>query len=196
MPSELKRLYIAGCGGFGAECRDWLQILRVEVFNYLDDFNPECIKIDEFAPEAGDEVLIAISDPKGREDVSNRLIARNAVFHNMIFGMVAKSAVVSTGLITCPFSVISAHAKIGEFCHINLHSTVGHHVTLGNFCTLSSHVDLTGHVTVGDRVFFGSGARVLPRVKIGDDAIIGAGAVVYRDVPAGATVYAEPGRTL
>lgn len=196
MPSELKRLYIAGAGGFGAEVEDWLKTRGVEIEDYLDDTNPECIPIDKFSPEEGDEVIIAISDPKGREDVANRLLKRGAVFHNLVLAMVAPSAVLTAGIVACYYSVISAHAKVGGFCHINLHATVGHHVTLGDYCTLSSHVDLTGHVTVGNRVFFGSGARVLPRVTIGDDAVIGAGAVVVADVPAGKTVYAAPARML
>ena len=193
---QMKRLYIAGAGGFGAEVEDWLKTRGVEIEDYLDDTNPECIPINSFAPEPGDEVIIAIGDPKGREDVAKRLIERGAVFHNLILAMYAPSAVLSVGLVACYYSVISSHAKVGEFCHINLHSTVGHHVTLGNYCTLSCHVDLTGHVTVGDRCYFGSGARVLPRVKIGNDCIIGAGAVVVADVPDGATVYAAPARTL
>lgn len=194
--TELKRLYIAGCGGFGGEVEDWLQTRGVEVVDYLDDTNPECIPIDEFAPEPGDEVIIAISDPNGREEVAKRLTARGATFHNMIFAILAPTCKVSVGIVACYYSVISSHAQVGEFCHINLHSTVGHHVTIGNFCTLSSHVDLTGHVTVGDRCYFGSGARVLPRVTIGNDCIIGAGAVVIADVPDGATIYAPAGRRL
>ncbi len=43
---------------------------------------------------------------------------------------------------------------------------------------------------------FGSGCHVLPRVSIGDRCTIGAGAVVVRNVPDGATVYAQPARTL
>ncbi|MGB7588176.1 MAG: hypothetical protein WBM00_05660 [Solirubrobacterales bacterium] len=194
--AELKRLFIAGAGGFGGECEQWLMTRGVKVHNYLDDDNPACIRINDYRPKDGDQVLVAISDPKGREQVVKRLKERGAVFHGMLFHICPPSAKIGGGVVSCPYSAVSAFAKVGDFCHINLLSTVGHHVTLGDFCTLSCHVDLTGHVTVGRGVYFGSGARVLPRVSIGDYATIGAGAVVVSDVPAGATIYAQPGRML
>jgi acetyltransferase-like isoleucine patch superfamily enzyme len=67
---------------------------------------------------------------------------------------------------------------------------------VGEFTTLSSRIDITGGVIVGSDVTVGSGAVFVPRVKIGNFATIGAGSVVYRSVPAGATLYAAPAKTL
>jgi len=36
----------------------------------------------------------------------------------------------------------------------------------------------------------------VPKIKIGDGATIGAGSIVYRSVPAGATMYAAPAKRL
>ena len=96
----------------------------------------------------------------------------------------------------CPRAVLSENAKVGKHTIVNIGSLVGHDVVMGDFCTLSCQVDIMGGCVVGDRVLFGSGSRVLPGVKIGNDCIIGAGAIVGRDVPDGATVYAEFARTL
>lgn len=194
--AELKRLFIAGAGGFGAECEAVLMSRGVKVTNYLDDFNQACIRINDYEAREGDQVLVCVGAPKDREQVVERLKARDAAFHGLLFNWAAYNAKVGGGCVFLLNTIVSAHAKVGDFVHVGFGSLVGHHVTLGDFCTLSSQVDLTGHVTVGRGVFFGSGARVLPRVKIGDYANIGAGAVVYKDVPEGATVYAQPARSL
>lgn len=198
---ELKRLWLAGAGNFGSEVEGFLNLHGVKVDAYLDD-TPGLTKskivlpIDEYPHMEGDQVIVAISDPKGRESVHHRLRDRGAVFHGLLMHICPASAFVGGGCITCPYSVVSAFAKVGNFCIINIMSSVGHHVTIGDYCTLASHVDICGHVTVGKGVVFGSGARVLPRVTIGDGAVIGAGAVVYRDVQAGETVYAQPAKSL
>jgi acetyltransferase-like isoleucine patch superfamily enzyme len=51
-------------------------------------------------------------------------------------------------------------------------------------------------VKSGRECLFGSACQVLPRTSIGERCTIGAGAVVVRNVPDGATVYAQPARTL
>lgn len=191
-PNEMKRLLVAGAGGFGSEVASWLDMRGVNLWQYLDDTKAGCIKIDDFKPEEGDQVLVCIGDPRGRMKVVTRLQARGAVFHGLLWHLCPPTARVGGGCVTMPQSVISAHASVGDFVHINFNSTVGHHVTLGDFCTLSSHVDLCGHVSVGHGVFFGSGARVLPGVRIGDFAKIGAGSVVIKDVGEGESVFGVP----
>jgi sugar O-acyltransferase (sialic acid O-acetyltransferase NeuD family) len=194
--SELKRLLIAGCGGFGVEVEGFLRTRGVVVQGYLDDVNPTCTNIDDYEYRDGDQIVVAIGDPRGREQVVERLKARKAVFHGMLFHIGPMTHRMGGGCVTMPYSVVSAFGDVADFCHVGLGSLVGHHVKLGEFCTLSSQVDLTGHVTVGRGTYFGSGARVLPRVQIGEYCTIGAGAVVMSNVPDGATIYAAPGRRL
>lgn len=190
-------IIIGACaGGFGSEVEGFLRSRGVIVQRWLDDLDTGLENIDDYDPKPNEQVIVCVADPKGREDVHRRLVARHAVFHGMLWHVGPHTHRIGGGCITMPYSVISAHADVGNFVHVNFHSTVGHHVKLGDYCTLSSHVDLTGHVEVGKRVFFGSGARVLPRVKIGDDAVIGAGAVVVSNVKPGETIYAPPGRVL
>lgn len=202
MQSEMKRLLIAGGGGFGVEAQNWLRMRGVVVTEFLDDFKTgmedgsRCTPIDAYEYRDGDQVLVSVGDPIGRESVVKRLTERGAKFHGLLYHIGPHTHRIGGGCVTCPYSVISAHGSVGDFVHINLHSTVGHHVTVGDYCTLSSHVDLCGNVKVGRGVFFGSGARVLPGVTIGDYAVIGAGAVVVRDVKERQTIYTQPGRVL
>jgi len=71
-------------------------------------------------------------------------------------------------------------------------------VWVGADTRISRHVRIeasagarSGQVRIGDRVLIGWNAYVAPGVSIGDDARIGANAVVFRDVPAGATVKSQ-----
>jgi sugar O-acyltransferase (sialic acid O-acetyltransferase NeuD family) len=196
VPSELKRIIIAGRGGFGTEVENFMRGRGITVHGFLDDTQDGCTKIDAYEYQEGDEIIVAISDPRGREAVVKRLTERKAVFHGLHLHLGVMTAQIAGGCVLMPNSVVSAFAEVAAFVHVGLASLVGHHVKLGAFCTLSSQVDLTGHVEVGVGTFFGSGARVLPGVKIGSYCTIGAGAVVVDDVPDGATVYAAPARRL
>ena len=116
-----------------------------------------------------------------------------------------------------PFSLISPHARIGNFnvvlgqglnimtnavitedvyigkgTLVHIAVTIHHDCRIGAFCELSPGCHLLGGVTVGDGVSVGSGAVILPGVQIGKGARIGAGGVVTKDVSAGVTVKGIP----
>jgi sugar O-acyltransferase (sialic acid O-acetyltransferase NeuD family) len=195
MQNNLK-VVIAGYGGFARECRDWLMLQKVSVQRYLADDDIACTPIDSYKRADGEQVLVAIGEPKDRAAVVGRLKAREAHFHGMLFNVAPPTAHIGGGCVFCPMSLVSSRATVGDFVHANVMSSIGHDVTVGDFCTLSSHVDLCGDVKLGTGVFLGSHAVVMPGVKVGDWARIGAGAIVVKDVEAGATVYAQPGRTM
>lgn len=188
---------IAGAGGFGKEVAAWLQKIGVTPHRFIDDEQEGCQKITEYVPLLPHEqIVVAVANPKGRFKVVETLIEKKAIFHAVRHDICPPNAKFGAGVITCPMSVVSSNAFIGNFVHINVLSSIGHDVQVGEYCTISSHVDLCGNVTVGERTFIGSGAKVLPNVTIGADCVIGAGAIVVNDVPAGTTVYATPARTL
>ncbi|HUE25804.1 MAG TPA: hypothetical protein VMP89_03450 [Solirubrobacteraceae bacterium] len=90
------------------------------------------------------------------------------------------------------------HSGFGTVIHSNV--TIGRGVRIGQNVTIAVRA-ATGTeqgIVIEDDVGIGAGAILLaPRgrsVRIGRGARIGAGALVVRDVPAGATVVAEPSR--
>jgi sugar O-acyltransferase (sialic acid O-acetyltransferase NeuD family) len=208
-----KRLILVGCGAFARELINWVEDLAdlgksITVSGFLDDNTnalqgfpysvPSLGTISTFTPQPGDQLLMAIGDPKAKKSLFVELKNKGATFATLIHpsAVVARSARLGEGVVLCPQAFVSADAVVGDLCAINGNASVGHDVQLGNFSTLSSHVDLTGWVQVEECVFFGSGARVLPKVKIGTGARIGAGAVVMRSVPADTVVYAPPAKRL
>lgn len=208
-----KRLILVGCGAFARELINWVEDLvdigkSISVTGFLDE-NPNALEnfpysvpylgtIPAYIPQSGDQLLMAIGDPKAKKTLYAEFKNKGASFASLIHpsAVIARSAKLGEGVVLCPQAFVSADAVVGDLCAINGNASVGHDVRLGSFSTLSSHVDLTGWVQVDECVFFGSGARVLPKVKIGTGARIGAGAVVMRSVPAETVMYAPPARKL
>lgn len=83
--------------------------------------------------------------------------------------------------------VIGAGVVIGDDCLIRQGLTLG----LPNDEAPGDQVPV-----IGNRVHFGARSIVAGRVRVGDDARIGPGAIVTRNIPAGATVFAQPARII
>ncbi|EZP55115.1 acetyltransferase [Sphingomonas sp. RIT328] len=210
---EKGRTIIVGAGGFGRELINWaedcnLSGLLPAVAGFIDDDENAMNGFDypvgmlgsisDYYPVAGDRLLMAIGTPITKQKVFESLNARGCVFASLIHprAIVANTARISEGAIVCPLSLISADATLGRFVSVNALSSVGHDVTIGDYSTLSAHVDLTGGVALDTGVTIGTGAKLLPRVKVGAGAMIGAGSIVYRNVPAGRSVFAAPAKLL
>lgn len=209
----VERLIIIGAGGFGRELLSWAADCcdagTLPALAGLIDDDPAILDgypspgpllggIADFRPAETDRLLIAIGDPAIKQRVSEQLRDRGGRFATMIHptAVVSRSATLDEGVVLCPLSLVSADARVGRLVIVNAMSSVGHDVAVGDYSTLSAHVDLTGFAALGKGVMVGSGAKVLPRVKIGDGATIGAGSTVYRTVPAGGTVYAQPAKLM
>jgi sugar O-acyltransferase (sialic acid O-acetyltransferase NeuD family) len=193
----LGRFVIVGAGALGRELRQWIVMAgRDDPIVFLDDHATMAGvigNVDSYERREGDEVLIAIAEPKEREAVTDRFSAVGTFIASQVM---TGNCTIGAGSLLLPHVLISAEVKVGAGCLLNTHASVGHDCVLGDFCTLSSNVSLTGRVSLGKRVFAGTGATVLPGVSVGDDAYIGAGAVVLKNVPAGAKVFGNPARSI
>ena len=210
---EAGKLVIVGAGGLSRELVFWLESvsgldLKKSIRGYLVD--PQCDRLgaaydfpwlgglDDYDPEAGDECLLAISNPQLKRHFVQRLLIRGAKFGTLVHptALIAKTAMLGQGCIVGPYAVVSVDVQMEDFVTLLGLSSLGHDVKIGAYSSISAHVDITGGVAVGESVFFGSGSRVLPKLKIGARAKIGAGAVVMRSVTADTTMYASPAKKL
>jgi sugar O-acyltransferase (sialic acid O-acetyltransferase NeuD family) len=208
------RTIIVGGGGF---CRELIFFITTTaeagriapVGGYLDDQGetldgfdyPEAPWLgttDDFTPQPGDGFVLAVGSPKAKRIVHAKLSARGGVFPQLIHpgATIVRTAQLGEGVIFCPGTLSGADTRIGRFVTFNGSSGIGHDSSVGEFTTISSHVDVTGNVTIGTDVLVGSNVSFLPKVKVGDGATVGAGSIVYRSIPAGATVYAPPAKLL
>jgi len=206
----MKRLIIAGAGGFGREVYHYAQEhpdcgRAWEVAGFLDDNSklaalpgPLLGPIEGYAPRPEDIFVCAVGLPAVKRAVVGKLKAAGAQFMKFVHPRAYTGANVQLGegCVLCPGALLTADIELAEFVTVNCLSSMGHDVRVGPFSTLAGHCDLTGFVRVGADVNFGSGARVIPSRIIGDGATVGAGSVVIRDVPPGVTVFGNPARRL
>ncbi len=208
----MKRLIIAGAGGFGREVYAWARAHPDcgrfwEIAGFLDD-NPAALDgydylcpilgtVAEYAPGEDDVFLCAIGAPAIKRKVCELLLARSAEFISLVHpsAILGANVALGKGVIICPYAIVTCDVKVGNFVAINCHSSVGHDVRIADWVTLSGHCDVTGQTQLGEMAFLGSGARILPLKKVGARALVGAGSVVISHVPADAKVFGNPART-
>ncbi len=145
---------------------------------------------------------VAISDAPTRAAVATRLSP-----HAEPLTLVAENHinmaenVIGEGAILCPFTTITANARIGRFFHANIYSYVAHDCVIGDFVTFAPNVHCNGSVHIHDHAYIGTGAVIrqgTPETPliIGEGAVIGMGAVVTKSVAARTTVVGNPARVM
>ena len=105
--------------------------------------------------------------------------------------------VLGEGAILCPFTILTANAKIGKYFHANLYSYVAHDCIIGDYVTFAPGVHCNGNVIIEDYAYIGTGAVIKQGTPekpliIGKGAIVGMGAVVTKNVAAFETVVGNP----
>jgi sugar O-acyltransferase (sialic acid O-acetyltransferase NeuD family) len=208
------RTILAGGGGFCRELYFWVGECHAAgrlppVGGYLDDAGPTLAsldypdmpwlgRVDDYQPRDGDLFFIAVGTPKVKRRIHRALSERGARFGQLIHptSRVLRTATLGEGVIFCPGAAAGPDTLIGRFVTFNAVCGAGHDARVGEFSTISSNVDITGHVEIGADVMIGSGATFVPGVRVGNEAVIGAGSIVYRSVPAGATVFAPAAKMM
>lgn len=212
--STTERLILAGGGGFCRELHHWVGDCHAAgrlpaIGGYLADGGPTLDHldygdmpwlgtIDDYVPRPGDMFVLAVGSPAGKRAIHGRLAVRGAVFPQVVHPetRIMRTARIGEGVIFCPQTAAHAESVIERFVTFNAPAGAGHDSHVGEFTTVGPSVNILGNVKIGRDVTIGNAASILPGLRVGDGATIGAGSVVYRSVPAGATVYAAPAKRM
>ena len=94
---------------------------------------------------------------------------------------------IAEGAIFCPFTMVTANAKIGKFFHANLYSYIAHDCIIGDYVTFAPHVQCNGNIIIEDNAYVGTGVIIKQGtlekpIIIGEGAILGMGAVITKSV--------------
>lgn len=205
-----KTLLIYGAGGLGRvvydlaqRCNDgrWKRVL------FLDDacesrhpfYDTEVLSLDEALsayPLSDLEGIVAVGEPSLREKLYVRLRQFGVTPATLIgkTALIPPYATIGAGSIVTEYVALHSGVTIGENCLLQPYTSLGHDDVLEDHVVLSSLCAIGGKCHFGARAFVGMGATILEELTVGRDAIISMGSVVYRDVPAGATVIGNPAR--
>ena len=199
----MARILIAGGGGFGLELYGYLSadLASVErpeptIVGILND-DPDCEvlrkipqaqyfgSIQDYQPQPGDAVTIAIGSAPARRKIAELFQSRNASWLTYIHptALVADSATIGEGAIICPHSIVNAGAQVGDNVAVNVFCSIGHGARVGAHSVLSPYCSLSGDSALGEAGFMGTRATLFPKVVLGNDCVVDAHSPVKQSAP-------------
>lgn len=215
------KLYgIVGNGGFGREVMPLAEAMLKNTFTdnsyklvfVVEQKSSDCminqhdvLNVEEFFAEkcVSRFFNIAIAKSDIRKRIAELMIRNGAQPFRINAGnsIDLKNNEIAEGAIFCPFTIVTANAKIGKFFHANIYSYVAHDCIIGDYVTFAPNVHCNGNIVIEDHAYIGTGAiiregsSVKPMI-IGKGAIIGMGAVVTKSVAPYETVVGNPAHLL
>ncbi len=99
---------------------------------------------------------------------------------------------VEIGSGSCVDRATTGQTVVGQGTKLDNLVQVGHNVKVGNHCVISAHCGIGGSTVIGNGVSIGGLVGVSDHVTIGDGARIAGKSGMFKDVPAGATVFGVP----
>ncbi len=195
------RLCIFGAGGSGREVFYLAQDCGFYDIAFIDLYEGELygspIELESSFDPDNDPAVVAIGNPELRKQIVDKIIAKHPHTHftKLIHPTVLKDDVrIGMGAVISANCVLTCEIEIGDFCQLNIATTISHEVKAGDYLTTAPGVHITGNNTIGHNVFFGSNVSTRDKVTICDDVKIGAGACVVGDITEPGTYIGVPAK--
>lgn len=208
---------LVGGGGHASDVLDAIEAAgfvdaagrSIRPVGYVDDGSPPearftgrhlpCLgTVDAMAPMRCAWVL-AVGWPRTRRNLVERL-ARMAPGLAEPVSVIHPAAVIGTGVVIEPGSVVLATAvcsplvRIGRHALIHNGAVLGHDTVVGDYASVMPRAVIGGDAHIGEGAVVAIGAIVLEGRTVGTWATVGAGAVATRDVPPASRVFGVPAR--
>lgn len=145
------------------------------------------------------EVFVAPEDTATRRSLTKMLretykLAPVNAIHKA--ASVSEYAWIGYGNLVSAGAVVAPGSRVGNCCVLGARAVLEPEAQLGDYAQLGAGALLGVGAIVEDGAFVGAGAVVAGTVRIGKNARVGAGSVVVADVPAGATVFGNPAKSV
>ena len=201
----MKDLIFVGAGGFMLEVIEYVESSMAErtdirIIGFLDDnlsMNHRGLvhlgSINDYNIKDTDVFIITIGNVNHRSGIFDLLKSKGANFYTLVHQLayVSPSAKVGEGSIISPYSVVNAHATIGNNVVINVHCSVGHESSIGDSSVLSPYAAMNGNSALGTMGFLGTRASVFPGKRLGDKCTVDSHSIVKDDVNDGMIVTSK-----
>lgn len=192
----ITKFAIFGNGGFAKEVKSLILQENnpdsVEFFDIIDD--------EKYNPNLHGLPIIAIGNPNIRKKIVTFLNDRfpTLEFPNLINKNVSigQNVTMGRGIIITQNCVLTTDIHVGNFCHLNLSTTIGHDVILGDYFTTAPGVHVNGNVKIKECVYMGSNSCTVEKINICENVIVGAGAVIAKSIDETGTYVGVPAKKI
>lgn len=181
--------------GYGGHAREVAAQIGEEVKFFVDDdfLNESTLPISEFNPEEF-ELMVAISNPKERFSIVNRL-PKNTKFFTFIHPtalIMSKDIQIGEGSFIGAYSILTTNIRIGKHTILNRGNQIGHDTIIGDYLSAMPGSIVSGNVIVGDRCYFGTNSSIKEKIHVCDDVVIGSNATVVKNIISSGTYVGVP----
>lgn len=140
-------------------------------------------------------LALGIGDNKLRTEIGQHIIRSRGNLLSVIHPTaIVWSEDIGLGSVIFPFAIISVAAKVGKFCIVNKHATVGHGADMADGCNVADACAFSGKMGAGSMM--GMHAVTIPGVDIGENTMVGAGAICIKSVDDNAKVAGVPAKPI
>jgi sugar O-acyltransferase (sialic acid O-acetyltransferase NeuD family) len=200
-----KKICIFGAGGSARETYWIAKRCSYQVAALLDlhkgEYYDHTPIFDEtyFDPEQH-VAVVAVGSPILRASIVKKI---NDKYGDVFISLIDPSVIILSpnvkigkGAVIAPQCVITCDLNIGDFCQLNVATSIMHDTNIGHFFTSATGVKINGRVKIGNYVSFGSNAATRDKINITDKVIIGASACVINDIVESGTYIGAPAKRI
>lgn len=207
----MKKLFIAGSGGFAREVLTLINAINNKVcrFDFAGFVSRDYKQVLTGYPIiASDEelnrteepisIVIAVGNPslkkRIKDNYTNPLISFPPIIHPSVIVGDSSHVRIGDGSIICAGNILTTDISIGDFVTLNLGCTIGHDTIIQSYCSIMPGVNISGNVKIATSVFIGTGAKLSNGITIGKHSVVGAGSVVLENVKDCSKVVGVPAK--
>ena len=159
---------------------------------YCDD---NSIPLSKFKPSEF-EVMVAISDPKIRQRIIEKLpmCTKFFTFIHPTALLLNKDIKIGYGSFIGAYSILTTNIRLGKHSILNRGNQIGHDCVIGNFLSMMPGSIISGNVEIGDCVYVGTNGSIKEKTKVCSNVYIGSNATVVDNINSEGTYVGVPAR--
>jgi sugar O-acyltransferase (sialic acid O-acetyltransferase NeuD family) len=185
--------------GYGGHAREVASQINNSIDFFVDDeYSNEYTKpISTFNPEIY-MMMVAVSDPKHREEIVKRLPKKTRYFKfiHPTAQIFAKDVEIGEGSFIGANSILTTNIKIGKHAILNRGNQIGHDSKIGDYFSAMPGAIVSGNVIIGDNTYLGTNASIKEKIQVTSDVKIGANACVVKNIITSGVYVGVPAKFL
>lgn len=171
--------------GYGGHAREVAKQIGELCNFFVDDFyvTSDTLPLSKFDPTEY-EVMIGISDPKIREEMSHKLPEETKYFtfvHSTSL-ILDSNIEIGYGSFIGAYSILTTNIKLGNHSILNRSCQIGHDTIIGDFLSMMPGSIISGNVTVGNKLYMGTNSSIKEKIHICSDVTVGMNSAVVKDI--------------